>query len=184
MKRVMIVGAPGSGKSTLAVRLGKATGLPVYHMDKIHYAPSWVEREKSVKSSMTNEVHALDQWIFEGGHSATYAERIARADHFIWLDIPLWKRMYRVLKRCVIHHGQVRPDMQDECPERFNWQMIDFLRFIIRTRHTARLKLVRIYNNPPPHLRVVRLSNQAEIDHLIASAQTPMDSTAATTHVP
>lgn len=39
MKRVMITGGPGSGKSMLAAALGEKTGLPVYHMDKIHYRP-------------------------------------------------------------------------------------------------------------------------------------------------
>ncbi|ASJ73092.1 hypothetical protein IMCC3135_15040 [Granulosicoccus antarcticus IMCC3135] len=66
MKRVMIVGQPGSGKSTLAIRLGEATGLPVFHMDKIHYLPGWVERSATVKSAMTREIHAMEHWIFEG----------------------------------------------------------------------------------------------------------------------
>ena len=170
MKRVMIVGGPGSGKSTLAVQLGEATGLPVFHMDKIHYSPGWVDREKSVKTAMTHEIHVLEHWIFEGGHSATYPERMARADHFIWLDIPLWKRIYRVLRRCYMHHGKVRPDMQAECPERFDRKMIDFLWFIIRTRNTARLKLAGIYANPPKHLHMVKLTNQNDIDALLSTA--------------
>ncbi len=164
MKRVMIVGGPGSGKSTLAVQLGEVTGLPVFHMDKIHYLPGWIEREKAAKAEMTRQIHALDQWIFEGGHSATYPERTTRADHFIWLDVPVWTRIYRVLYRTYKYYGQVRPDLQDECPERFNWQTLDFLWFIIRTRHSSRQKLLNIYQNPPRHLQVFRLTTQADID--------------------
>ena len=171
MQRVMIVGGPGSGKSTLAVCLGEATGLPVFHMDKIHYLPGWVERQKSVKSALTQEVHALDHWIFEGGHSTTYPERIARADLFIWLDIPLWKRVYRVLRRSYIHRGRIRPDMQDGCPEQFNRQTLEFLGFIIRTRKTARDKLQKIYEDPPATLRVVKLTNRVDIDVLVENAQ-------------
>lgn len=37
MQRVMIVGQPGSGKSTLARKLGEHTGLPVVHIDTIHW---------------------------------------------------------------------------------------------------------------------------------------------------
>ena len=44
MKRVMIVGQPGAGKSTIARQIGQRTGLPVVHIDKIHWMPGWVER--------------------------------------------------------------------------------------------------------------------------------------------
>ena len=58
-------------------------------MDHIHYASGWVERSKAEKTRLTREVHALDEWIFEGGHSTTYPERVARADTLIWLDVPV-----------------------------------------------------------------------------------------------
>jgi adenylate kinase family enzyme len=91
-------------------------------MDKIHYMPGWVERSKAEKSALTREIHAKEHWIFEGGFSATIAERAARADMLIWLDLPVWIRLWRVLLRSYRYHGQVRPDMQDGCPERFNRQ--------------------------------------------------------------
>ncbi|MEP4274855.1 MAG: DNA topology modulation protein FlaR, partial [Roseibium sp.] len=124
MKRVMIVGGPGSGKSTLAIMLGAKTGLPVHHMDKIHYRPGWVERTRAEKDKLSREVHATDRWIFEGGHSSTYADRVARADTFIWLDVPVGRRMFRVLKRSLQYRGQTRPDLQDGCPEQFNRQTL------------------------------------------------------------
>jgi adenylate kinase family enzyme len=39
MRRIMIVGQPGSGKSWLAGQIGKRLGLPVHHMDHIHWQP-------------------------------------------------------------------------------------------------------------------------------------------------
>lgn len=171
MKRVMIVGQPGSGKSTLAIRLGQATELPVYHMDKIHYLPGWVERSAAEKSAMTQEVHVMEHWIFEGGHSATYRERVFRADVFVWLDISLWRRIFRVIKRSYKYRGQVRPDMQDGCPEQFNRQTLEFVGFIIRTRKSARDKLLEINENPPDNLRVVRLRTQLEIDAFLGDAR-------------
>ncbi|MEO1111717.1 MAG: DNA topology modulation protein FlaR [Pseudomonadota bacterium] len=164
MKRVMIVGGPGSGKSTLARRLGDRTGLPVFHMDKIHWCAGWVERAREEKGRMTHEVHIQDRWIFEGGHSSTYPERVARADTFVWLDVPVGLRIYRVLKRSVVNYGKTRPDLADGCPERFDLQTIEFLSFIWRTRHTARAKLLAIYQDPPPHLQVFRLTTRVEFD--------------------
>ena len=42
--KIAILGTSGSGKSTLAKRLGEAYGLPVLHMDTVHFLPGWVER--------------------------------------------------------------------------------------------------------------------------------------------
>jgi len=163
MKRVMIAGGPGSGKSMLATALGEKTGLPVFHMDKIHYQPGWIERPRAEKDRLTHEVHVQDRWIFEGGHSSTYAERIARADTFIWLDVPVGLRMVRVLRRSVKYYGRSRPDLPDGCPERFNRQTLDFLGFIWSTRHSARVKLETIYKTPPAHLSVHRLTSLADV---------------------
>lgn len=162
MKRVMIVGGPGSGKSTLARLLGEKTGLPVFHMDHIHWKPGWVERPREEKDILSRQVHAADEWVFEGGHSSTYSERVARADTFIWLDVHVGLRMFRVLKRSAVYFGRNRPDLPEGCPERFNAQTAEFLQYIWSTRKTARAKLEAVYNQPPPHLKVIRLTSLAE----------------------
>lgn len=146
MRRVMIIGQPGSGKSTLARELGAITRLPVYHMDHIHYLPGWVERPKPEKDQLCAEVHASDAWIFEGGRSSTWGERLARADTVIWLDLPLGLRVARVLRRTVRHWGRNRPDLPDGCPERLDPA---FLRWIWDTRHRDRAKMLALYERVP-----------------------------------
>jgi len=168
MKRVMITGGPGSGKSMLAVALGEKTGLPVFHMDKIHYRPGWVERSRAEKDQLTHEIHVRDHWILEGGHSNTFAERVARSDTFLWLDVPVGLRTIRVLRRSLRYYGQSRPDLPEGCPERFNRQTLDFLRFIWRTRQSARMKLEAIYLNPPAHLSVHRLTSLSQVRAFLA----------------
>ena len=116
MKRVMIVGQPGSGKSTLARALGEVTGLPVFHMDMIHWKPGWVERPLAEKIPMANEIESGRRWIFEGGLSATYENRLARADTLVVLDVPLWRRSWRVFRRTWRDHGTTRPDLPENCP--------------------------------------------------------------------
>ncbi|MHA3914331.1 P-loop NTPase family protein [Halovulum sp. GXIMD14793] len=149
MKRVMIIGQPGGGKSWLAAEMGRITGLPVVHIDKIHWQSGWVERSRAEKGRLCAEVHARDAWIFEGGHSATWPERLARADTLIWADAPLWLRYLRVLRRTAFSYGQVRPDMAEGCPEQLSWE---FLRWIWNTRHSARRKMQTIFDDPPAHL--------------------------------
>jgi len=165
----MIVGAPGSGKSTLAIKLGEVTGLPVYHMDKIHHKAGWVERAREEKSVMTHDVHIKDQWIFEGGHSRTYPERYERADTLIWLDFPLWLRLFRVLKRSVKYYGKTRPDMADGCPERLDKETIEFISFIWRTRKASRAKIIKLYEAHSPEMQKVRLADLKSVNAFVAS---------------
>ena len=160
----MVVGGPGSGKSTLAVELGRRTGLPVRHMDLIHWQPGWVERPVEEKDRLTREVHAEDAWIFEGGHSRTYDERAARADTLIWLDLPVTLRLWRVLRRWRTWHGQTRPDLPPDCPERID---PEFIRFTIRTRRSSPARIARLVAEHP-HLQVHHLRSRREIRRFMA----------------
>lgn len=150
MQRVMIIGQPGSGKSTLARNLGAVTGLPVYHMDQIHWMPGWIERSQDEKLRLAREVFALDRWIFEGGFSLTWPERLARADTLIWLDSNWPVRSWRVFLRTLGGYGRSRPDLPENCPERFS---AEFYKWIWDTRHTGRARMRRVFDqtNKPKH---------------------------------
>lgn len=160
MKRVMVVGCSGAGKSTFALYLGKVTGLPVFHMDKIHYQPGWVERDKPTKIELANEVEAKEDWIFEGGLSATYANRAARADTIIWLDLPLGLRVARILKRRMKYHGKTRPDMQDDCPERLETA---YLKWVLTATNDVREKIAQAIAEAP-HLKVHHIRTAKGVD--------------------
>lgn len=163
MQRVMIVGAPGSGKSTLARSLGQRTGLPVYHMDHIHWRSGWEERSRGEKTKMAREVEARPKWIFEGGHSATYETRLERADVLVWLDLPVSLRMWRVTKRLIRYWGQERPDMAQGCTEGFHRETIPFYGFIWQTRHRAREKVQALLDNLPETKQFYHLRSPAEV---------------------
>jgi adenylate kinase family enzyme len=166
----MIIGQPGSGKSTLAIAIAKRTGLPAIHIDKMHWQPGWVERGRADKDQLSLEAAASERWVFEGGHSATWAERLARADMLVWLDRPVALRLWRVILRAVRGRGQIRPDMADGCPERLR-MLPEFMTYIWSTRHSARAKMVRLAQMAPPHCKVVRLRSDAEMAEFLASFQ-------------
>lgn len=166
MKRVMVIGGPGSGKSTLARALGKETGLPVYHMDLLHWKPGWVERDKAEKIAQALEITAQDQWIFEGGMSATYAQRIARADTLIWLDFPMTQRLVRVVKRRIQYRGgQTRPDLPADCPERLD---PEFLKWIVTTARKNRARDGRMAAQAR-HVDLHHLRTTRQVNDFIAS---------------
>ena len=136
----MIVGAPGSGKSTLARALGARTGLPVHHLDRVHYAEDWVERPDDEVLRLVRALHARPRWIIEGGISRTWGERFARADTFVWLDVPAGRRLGRVVRRTLRHRGRVRPELPAGCAEGLDRRTLAFLLWVWRTRRTAGAK--------------------------------------------
>lgn len=162
-RRVMIIGGSGSGKSTLARALGAIWNLPVYHIDReVHWLPGWVERPKAEKAPIVQKIVAGDTWIFEGNHSSTFPDRLARADMLIWTDAPLWKRLWRVTWRAIRGRGQTRPDLADECPEQLSG-LPEFWRYLWVNRRTIDRKLAEAYAAAPiqkHHLRSFAQINQ------------------------
>ena len=169
MRRVMIVGQPGAGKSTFARALGERTGLPVVHIDKIHWQAGWVERSREEKTRLCHEIEAQDRWIFEGGHSATWDNRLARADLLIWLDLPAPLRLWRVLRRTLTGLGRIRADLPEGCPERLD-RLPEFLRFIWATRRTSRVRIADHVAAAPRTCRVVHLRSSREVREFLAEA--------------
>ncbi|MEL6640377.1 MAG: AAA family ATPase [Pseudomonadota bacterium] len=137
MQRIMIIGGPGSGKSTLARQLGEKLGLPVTHIDQFQFQAGWVEVDPDTRDAQLRKVIAGPRWIIDGNYSSTAEDRMARADTLIWLDISIWRRLWRVALRTIKHYGKSRPDLPHGCPERFS---AEFIRYIIATRKTQRAK--------------------------------------------
>ena len=160
MKRIMIIGGPGSGKSTLARVLGDVTGLPVHHMDQIHHLSGWVMRPTPERIAMARAVEDGESWIFEGGLSATYATRAARAELVVFLDLPMLQRLWRVSRRVYRHHGTVRPDAAPGCPEQFSWQ---FIWYILSTAETNRRRDAALMARLPRD-KALTLRSQRAID--------------------
>ncbi len=160
----MIVGQPGSGKSTLARALGDVTGLPVIHIDRIHWQPGWIERSKAEKTRLCLEAEAGERWVFEGGHSVTWPSRLARADLLVWLDRPIGLRLWRVLKRAVTQLGRTRPDMADGCPERLS-SLPEFVHYIVTTASSQRRKIGRLAQSATCPVR--RLTSDADAAALV-----------------
>ena len=161
MKRIMIVGGPGSGKSTLARQLGARTGLPVHHMDKLHWQENWIARPAEEKIALVRAVEAQDCWILEGGISTTYANRVARADLVVWLDLPVGLRLWRVTKRLFRYLGKARPDLPKGCVERLHPETVVFYGFIWTSRHRSRAKIAEALaadqsGTPVAHLTSVK----------------------------
>jgi adenylate kinase family enzyme len=167
MQRVMIIGGSGSGKSTLAKRLGLITGLPVVHIDPMFWAPGWHQRSAEETTRLARAAAASEKWIFEGNHSATWRDRLARADTVIFLDVGTLRRMWRIFLRTVKYWGRSRPDMTKNCPEHVDWA---FLVWAAGYAKDGRVKALSLLRETPSGKRVVHLTTPAQVDSFLSGA--------------
>ena len=127
MERVIIIGCGGAGKSTLARALGEKTGLPVVHLDKLFWKPGWVESTREEIDEKIDEAMDEPRWIMDGNYNRTMPRRLERCDAVIYLDFSRLACVAGVFKRVLTTYGKVRPDMGEGCPERFDWEFLQWI---------------------------------------------------------
>ncbi len=164
----MIVGGSGAGKSTLAQDLAVVSKLPSYHVDQLLWRPGFILRRHQETVRLAREIHSKERWIFEGGLTSTYAERAARADVLIWLDLPVGLRMWRVLLRAFRYHNKVRPYMSTGCREKFGPHTIDVVRFVWKSRKTNREQILKMLESASPELEIVHLRSARQVKRFVA----------------
>ncbi len=161
MKRIMVVGGSGAGKSTLAREVAERLDLPVVHLDCIHWLPGWIVRDRDERISMMRAEAFKDRWVIDGNYSATTAERASRADLVVWLDLPIFLRLWRVLARIWRTRlgGMARPDITVGCEERLEF---GFLWWIVTSRRGMRARYLQMMTDRGPEA-MVRLSSPSAV---------------------
>jgi len=94
--------------------------------------------------------------------SATYENRATRADTLIWVDLPMTLRLWRVIKRLITSYGKTRPDSAPNCPEIFDAETFAFWKWIWDTRHSHRIRLLKLIADHP-HLTVIHLTSRRQV---------------------
>ena len=143
MERIIIIGCGGAGKSTLARQLGERLNIPVVHLDKLFWKPGWGEMPKDEFDELHRQELAKEKWIMDGNFNRTMQERMARCDTIIYLDFSRFACLFGVLKRVLTTYGTVRPDMGEGCPERIDWE---FLQWVWNYNKNKRERNYRLLN--------------------------------------
>ena len=166
--KIAVLGYSGSGKSTLAAQLGQLYGIPVLHLDRVHFLPNWVEREAAEKRRIVADfMHGNENWVIDGNYTKLfYNERTEQADMIIILLFGRFACLQRVIKRYRRYKGKTRPDMGDGCSEKLDGE---FIRWVLRDGRTKSKKArFRIVCGKYPNKTVV-LKNQRQLDEFIRS---------------
>lgn len=164
-RRILVIGCSGSGKSTLSRELAEATGLPLVHLDQYYFSPDWKESHQKEWTATVASLVAEDEWIMDGSYTGSLAQRAKRADLIIYLNLPTWVCLSRVVRRTVLYHGSVRPDAAEGCKERFDWNFLHYV-MIYRKVYTPKIqRALQTYLDSGGV--VVRLDSQAEVNRFL-----------------
>lgn len=166
-RRVLVAGVSGVGKTTTARRLDAELGLPHSEIDALFHGPGWVPRESFV--SDVERFSAEAAWVTEWQYSSVRRMLAERADTLVWLDLPTGVTMSRLLRRTVrrrlrrteLWNGNREPPLSGAFTDPGH-----ILRWGFRTRHSLR-KSVPSLETTAPHLRIVRLRSQREVDRFV-----------------
>ncbi|KUP09203.1 ATPase AAA [Bacillus coahuilensis p1.1.43] len=140
MNKIMLIGSGGAGKSTFARQLGQTLNIPVYHLDSLLWKPNWVLSTREEQRAIQSELVEKESWVIDGNYSATMDIRLQAADTIIFIDLPAYLCVYRVIKRRFHYHNQTRPDMREGCNERLD---LEFVKWVWRFPRDKKPHLIK-----------------------------------------
>ena len=171
MQRAAIIGSCGAGKSTLARTLGEKLNLPVIHLDAYYWQPGWQETEARRWHQIQQELIKGDRWIIDGNYGNTMDVRLAAADTIIWLDFNRYVCLGRVIKRYLQYFGKTRPDMAAKCPERLNYE---FLQYVWNFPKIHRPKIASKLAQDRGNKQIVILQSPHQVSNLLQRISTAL----------
>jgi adenylate kinase family enzyme len=174
MLRILVIGCPGSGKSTLARSMAERLGLTVIHLDRHYWKPGWVQSPEPEWRARVEELAERPEWIMDGNYSGTFDIRVPRAEGVVYLDLPRWRCMARILRRILRDYGRTREDVAEGCPERFDRT---FLKFAWNCRARSRATTLRMLRGLRPDQIGIVLRTPAEVRAFEAGLPASLKST-------
>lgn len=155
--RITILGLPASGKSTLAREIAKKAGVPHIQLDRF-----WLEaggKQNSFNTPNIEDVRAhvvektmnaisAEEWVSDGFYSQVQTAIADRADIVIFLDVPLWKRLFNYTTR-VFRRKHAHPELS-------LWDDIKFTIEVVKRTFTKGPRHRRFIKNYKDKLVVLR----------------------------
>jgi adenylate kinase family enzyme len=102
VNRVVILGRGGAGKSVLAQQLSRQLDIPVTELDRLFWQPGPRPTPQPKWAELQRQLVARDRWIIDGDlgpYDTGLDLRLGAADTVIVLDFPLWRCIWRALRR-------------------------------------------------------------------------------------
>jgi adenylate kinase family enzyme len=163
-QRILVIGCSGAGKSTLARAIAERYRLPLIHLDRFYWRPGWKAPADAEWFAVVERLIAEPTWVMDGNFSSTMARRAEMADAIVFLDLPRWLCLMRVLRRAAMGYGKARADVAPGCPERFDWAFLKWNWNYPKRSRPKTLALLQAYPGS-----AVALRSQGEVRRWIAA---------------
>ena len=174
MHRIVVVGNTGSGKSTLSRELSKKLGFPYLELDSVYHQPDWEPLPEVEFRARLADFALQPSWIIDGNYLNIGVRELIWpvADTLIWLDLPRWVVLPRVIRRTVkraltreeLWNGNKEPwsNFYDPRPDRnvIVWS------FVKHSEYRQKFEQARSEIDTA-HLRMYRLTSTGEVDRFV-----------------
>jgi adenylate kinase family enzyme len=174
IQRVSLVGMPGCGKTTVGRKLAASLDVRFVELDSIFHQPGWAELSRDDFRERVREALTAPGWVVDGNYSAVRDLVWEQADTVVWLDLPRWLMMRRVVLR-TIRRAVTRELLWNGNREPLtNFYRLDPGKNIIRwawVKHAAYVERYEaaMHDSAYDHLRFVRLRTAHQVDGFLAS---------------
>jgi adenylate kinase family enzyme len=163
-QRVLIIGSGGSGKTTLARHVADELGIPLIHLDQHYWHPGWAPTADDDWAAEVEKLIGHASWVMDGNYGGTLNRRLERAEAVIWLDLPRWLCLLRVLRRQLRYLGRSRPELPVGCRERLSFEFLLWIwNYPTRRAPSIAKRLAEL----PSSMRVVRLRSPNDVRHFL-----------------
>lgn len=167
--RMLVAGPSGSGKSVLARRIESITGLPYTELDSLFHGPGWTELPGF--AGAVDTLTLRPRWTTEWQYTTQLGDLLpSRADTVVWLDLSIPVHLSRLVSRTIrrrvqrieLWNGNLEPPLRS-----ILWNPDHIIRWGWRGRGKLRTRMGALEADHP-HLRVVRLRSQSDVERWLA----------------
>ena len=166
-KVAVLASASGNGKTTFGRELARRLDVPFVELDAIAHKPNWTEATAEEMRAAVEPVVARDGWVIDGGYRNKLGDLVlARADTIVWLDLPIWVWLPRLVRR-TIRRVVRREQLWNENRESFRTSFLSrdsVIYFAIKRWRIRR----RLYPQLLAPYHVIRLRSRREVDLFLA----------------
>lgn len=101
--RIAVIGPSGSGKTWVSEQLASRLTLRHVEIDALYHGPNWEPCSLDVLRDRVSGATAGDGWVSDGTYHQLIGELVLeRAETLVWLDLPVTRVMWRLLRRSYV----------------------------------------------------------------------------------